>query len=489
MPGGSKFIGGIRFGISVSTALLAKGLRRARRMIRRFSRAALTALKTISGFGVTLANIGFAKFTSDTFAAIDSLAKISDKLGVTTEALAGLRLAAEETGAGARTLDMGLQRMLRRVSEAAQGTGEARAALKELGLSAKRLNLLTPDEQFRAIAGAMAKVEAQSDKVRLAFKLFDSEGVALVNTLNLGRAGLDEAAEAAKALGLAVDRASARGVERAIDSFNRFKSALLGIFRSIAIEIAPLVELITKGMTNFLTSGGRVSSAGKAIGRAVVTVAKLLADTVQKMYAAILRFAASGIELFHDIRGSYLGGKFGLTPAPKQSFDLALDLRRRADSLVRRENLPSTRIDKLIDDNVTSTVDDSKKQVKFLAFDIARGLAKGVKGSLQDLAATPGQLFRDVTENPINRFLGRLAGRFFRGLFTPPAGIPKGREAAHVERGRLTFSESGSAESFNARAENRRIRENQKMDLKRNALLQSIADNTANTQVVAVEIP
>ena len=40
---------------------------------------------------------------------IDNLAKTSDKLGITTENLAGLRHAAELTGAGAGVMDKGLE--------------------------------------------------------------------------------------------------------------------------------------------------------------------------------------------------------------------------------------------------------------------------------------------------------------------------------------------------------------------------------------------
>ena len=60
------------------------------------------------------------------FADVDALAKTADKLGLTTEELASLRHAASITaGVTSQTLDMALQRMTRRLSEAASGTGEA----------------------------------------------------------------------------------------------------------------------------------------------------------------------------------------------------------------------------------------------------------------------------------------------------------------------------------------------------------------------------
>ena len=88
------------------------------------SRLAASAAK----IGVAFATAGVAAaaaLTKMQMSNIDSLAKTSDKIGVTTEALGGLRHAAELTGVGSDTLDMAMQRLTRRVSEAANGTGES----------------------------------------------------------------------------------------------------------------------------------------------------------------------------------------------------------------------------------------------------------------------------------------------------------------------------------------------------------------------------
>jgi len=121
---------------------------------------------------------------------VDALAKTSDKLGVTTQALASLRFAAEQTGVETNKFDVALQRFTRRLADAASGTGPAVKAFDALGLSAQQLIKLSPDQALAKVADQMNKVENQSQRVSLAFKLFDSEGVDLVNTLKLGSDGL-----------------------------------------------------------------------------------------------------------------------------------------------------------------------------------------------------------------------------------------------------------------------------------------------------------
>ena len=85
---------------------------------------------------------------------IDQTAKHADTIGITTEALTQFRHAAELTGVGTKNLDTSLQRMTRRIAEAAAGTGEAKSALDELGVSAEHLNSVTPEEQLYVLADA-----------------------------------------------------------------------------------------------------------------------------------------------------------------------------------------------------------------------------------------------------------------------------------------------------------------------------------------------
>ena len=99
-------------------------------------KSAATVSKGILGIGAaaTAAAGAVALFTKSNVNALDTLGKTASKLGVNVEFLQQMRFAAEQTGIETRTLDMGLQRFIRRVAEAAKGTGEAKAALQQLGI-------------------------------------------------------------------------------------------------------------------------------------------------------------------------------------------------------------------------------------------------------------------------------------------------------------------------------------------------------------------
>lgn len=214
-------------------------------------------------------------------AAVDALAKTSSRLGIVTEELQGLRVAGRRTGVEIRTLEMGIQRMTRRVSEAAQGTGEAQKALQELGLDAAALNRMSPDEQFRAIADAMEGVTNQADRVRLAMRLFDSEGVALVNTLALTRRGLDEARDFVRRYGLEISRIDAARVEAANDAWADARDVIAGSANVLAVEMAPALQTAANALLDMAAKNGGFRKEFKLTADLAVAFGATLVDAVR----------------------------------------------------------------------------------------------------------------------------------------------------------------------------------------------------------------
>ena len=257
----------------------SKRVRRAGRNMRKSFKAVDKSIIRMTGLVAGLAGpAALGALVVSSLKTVDALAKTADKLGLTTEALAGLRFAGEQTGIETRTLDMALQRMTRRMAEAAKGTGEAKEAIKTLGLDAVALAAGSPDEAFRQIAGAMENVTNKSEKLRLAFKLFDSEGVALVNTLSLGTKGLEDMSKEAEALGLAVSRVNAKKIEEANDAITRVKSVLVGVGNTIAVKLSPFIKALADQFTAAAIDADGFKSTITTGFNAVITAVGFVAD-------------------------------------------------------------------------------------------------------------------------------------------------------------------------------------------------------------------
>lgn len=232
---------------------------------------------------------------------VDALAKFSDRIGIATEALAGLQHAAKLTGVQVAQLEMGLQRMTRRIAEAAMGSGEAVKALQELGLDAQQLAMMSPDEQFRAIAEAMEQVSNQGDRVRLAMRLFDSEGVALVNTLRLGADGLREMEAEAARLGLTMSREQARAVEAANDSIARLKALATGLANQLAIALAPNITETANRLAGMAAQADSVANAARSIAKGIAVVQAVLHDLGRGVRMLWQMFRSLTAEILRDI--------------------------------------------------------------------------------------------------------------------------------------------------------------------------------------------
>ena len=84
-----RTVGGINFSVSMDTKKLSKDVKKSRGMIAGFGRDVKRALVPIGLLGTAAAG-AFGVMVKAQFKAGDALAKMSDKLGVTTEAMAGL---------------------------------------------------------------------------------------------------------------------------------------------------------------------------------------------------------------------------------------------------------------------------------------------------------------------------------------------------------------------------------------------------------------
>ena len=254
-------------------------------------RTALVGVAGVAGFGLLVRS---------SLNATDSLAKTASKIGTTTEALSALRYAADITGVATTTMDMALQRFTRRTAEAAKGTGEAKGAIRELGINAQQLNNMPLDQRMLVLADAFSNVENESDRLRLAFKLFDSEGAALVNTLGLGRDGLKDLLGEAKTLGLVMSSDAAEGVEDANDAITRLKGLFKGIRDQIVAKLAPAIEGLAtafkdKLLTAIENTKGGLDGFAKSLAidfidgaMTTVTAAQNIGNAVIGMYNAMI---------------------------------------------------------------------------------------------------------------------------------------------------------------------------------------------------------
>ena len=246
---------------------------------------------------------------------VDSLDKTASKIGVTTQALTKMRYAAGLTGVATTTMDMALQRFTRRTAEAARGTGEAKGALQKLGLDATELIKMPLEERMLALSDAFSEQTNEAEKLALAFKLFDSEGAALVNTLKLGRDGLKEMFKEAESLGIVLSTTAVKGIVKAKDAISKLFTLFSGVRDQMTAALAPALEKIAnlfrvKIVEAIAKADGSIEKFAQETVRKVIVA---IGTMVEKIGASLTTMLQNFNDFFFFFSSSRVGGWLGFT--------------------------------------------------------------------------------------------------------------------------------------------------------------------------------
>ena len=330
--------------------------------------SAAAATVKIAKIGAAFATAGVAAgiaLTKMSMQNVDALAKVSDRLGIATQSLAGLQHAANLAGVETATLEKSLVKLAVGVSDAADGTGIAKDAFIELGLSAALLEKMPIDQQMLKVADAMQGVELQADKVRLATELFGARGVAVLNMLGGGSQNLIEMAKEADHLGIAINRVDAAKIELANDAVERAKGVFTGLGNQLATSFSPLIMTVANSFRQAAIDNEDFGSVGRDVVLALLKGYGKLADGVfflrlgfAQLNVSLLRVAKTIVEkvnpVFKTLAEAYnaVASVFGMDLIDEGKLDkIGMNLEGAIGSALGRvsemmaQPLPSTGID------------------------------------------------------------------------------------------------------------------------------------------------
>ena len=282
---------------------LIKGLAAARARLKAFAAFARTQGMAIAGFGTGIAAMIAAPLAAAAkhFASFgDSVDKMRGRTGMSAEAISELAFAADRSGADVKTLENGIKRMSRVIVDAGRGLATAKEGLAMVGLTAKDLDGLNPEEQFLKMANGIAAIEDPTRRSAAAQMLFGRAGTQLLPLFTAGEGGLEALRKRAHELGLVMSEEDATAAATLTDSlFDLWASIKMGVFR-IGATLAPV--LITMADRISKTVGGviawmKANQAFLSSALRVVGIVLAIAGSVAVFGAGLasLGFAVSGM--------------------------------------------------------------------------------------------------------------------------------------------------------------------------------------------------
>lgn len=239
---------------------------------------ALAAAAAVVGFGVAL-----GKMVNNQLKVIDDQAKMADRLGITTEAMAGLEHVAGLTGVTSEKLGRSIQSLERRIGDANEGVGRAGEAVGSLGLSMEEVTDLEADERFFEVAEALQGVEDRTEQARIANDLFGQQGRELLGVIRESGSELRDLSDEAKEFGTALSRDVAREAERFNDTMFRLSQRSEGVKRQFTAEMLPSLNRLGDAFFQSSDEGGAFNIVMESITSAVGSVIDGVAWLIEEL--------------------------------------------------------------------------------------------------------------------------------------------------------------------------------------------------------------
>lgn len=300
------------------------GLKSAQARLNSFAKTMATTGAGFIGAGTAIvAPIVAAAFQ---FEAVGSaLDDMSQRTGMSVEALSELQHAAGQSDASFEDLGKGITKAQQLITGAMEGNKGNVDTLARLGLAAEDLGKLTPDQQLEVFADRLAAIEDPAERVTRAMEVFGKSGRELLPMFNGGAAGIQAFRAEARALGLQMTADDATAAAELGDSWARLGKTASMITTRIGGAVAPaltyvfdlitplaaatskwidqnrglVVSVLAVGVTLVSIGAGLIAAAGLAAGLSLAIGAAMTAGTafvaVVGGLGSVLAFLASPI--------------------------------------------------------------------------------------------------------------------------------------------------------------------------------------------------
>lgn len=301
--------GGAFVELFVKGAKFEVGLRKAAAKLKSFG-------GDLSSFGTKMAAAGAAMAAPFIFSvkhftdAGSAVADMAARTGLSTEAISELGFAAQQTGTDISTVEAGVRRMQKTISEAAGGSESAAKALAEFGLSAEALIGLSPDKQLEAIAAGLAAIDDPAKRSAATMAVLGKSGTALIPML----ADITALRAEAKRLGFTMSAETAAAADKLGDAIDVVKASVGALAIKVGAALAPEILRIAEKATEFIALATDWVSKNRelVVSAAAIVAGIAAAGSALMAFGITVSSIGSGLTALAAVFGAVLSGAAAL---------------------------------------------------------------------------------------------------------------------------------------------------------------------------------
>lgn len=285
----NSVIGALRVNLGIDTAAFSNGLKNAQSGLKKFGQIAKTGLRA-AGAAATVAAGAVAVAVKGTIDAADDMAKASRSFGVPIEELSRLKYAADLSGVSFGSLGNALRTLNKNVYDTSKGTGAAKDAFAELGISVQNADgsLKGSTQIMGEVADALQGIDDETRKAAISGKIFGERyGPQLASLLAGGSEGINKLTEEAGKFSQVFTEEMGANAEQFNDNLARLRGSFgslaatitaailptLTAFSDYAVQLASAFRDLDPAIQTFISTGGLLTAGLAALAVPLAAVA------------------------------------------------------------------------------------------------------------------------------------------------------------------------------------------------------------------------
>lgn len=267
--------------------------------------AAITATTAaVVAFGV-----GLTKSVNSVADYGDKVDKMSQKIGISTDAYQKWDYVMQRAGTNVDNLKMGMKTLSQQAEKGSD-------AFQKLGISQEEVSSLSQEELFEKTVKGLADMEAGTERTALATQLLGRAGADLGPLLNQGSDAIEEQMEIAEKYGMVMPEAAVKASAAFEDSMTTMQMTMTGLKNRMIGEFLPSVTQITDGLALLFTgdmSGlddieagidGIIEKTDSMIPVVIKVGGKIIESIAMSIANGLPQLASSAVEIIMEIVNS-----------------------------------------------------------------------------------------------------------------------------------------------------------------------------------------
>ena len=272
--------------------------------------------KTLGGMavagGAAVAALGakFVSASSEVSAYGDNIDKMSQKVGLSTDAYQEWDYVMKISGTEMSNMTTGLKTLTNKFDDAKNGSETAQETFAKLGLSMEDIAGMSREEIFDATITAFQGMEDSAERAALANDLFGRSGQELAPLFNTTAEETAALKEQVRELGGVMSEDAVKASADYKDQLTAMQTAFQGLSRNLLSDFLPSLTTVMEGLTDIFSGNSEagigkikegVSSLADGILQALPEITKVGTEIVTALADAIIQNLPTIIELAIEV--------------------------------------------------------------------------------------------------------------------------------------------------------------------------------------------